>query len=383
MLDVIELKADNRKIFLIGTAHVSKQSAELVRETIEKVKPDVVAVELCEQRKQALIDGKRWNETEITEVIRNEKTYLFLLQILLANFQRKIGDRVGVKPGLEMIEAIKIAKDKDIPIALIDRDIGITLKRAMSQISFIEKAKLILGFFSGIFDDDIDEEAIERLKDKDIISEMMEELSKEIPSVKKVLIDERNEYLAQKILSLDAKKVVAVVGAGHVEGITEILKEPKDVDMKDLETVKKSRSMLKYLAYSIPAIFVAIVVWSLFRHNFTFTADILLKWFLINGSLSALGVILARGHPLTIISAFLAAPFTSLNPAIAAGWVAGLVELKVRKPRVMDFTGLLGLNGMRDYWKNRITKIFLVIVFANIGSSIGTFIALPYLASLI
>jgi len=387
--NVVEVKLSDKTVFLVGTAHVSQKSVETVRETIEKERPDAVAVELCSQRKGALVDGKKWDETDVMEVFRSGRQYLFLSHLMLANFQRRVGESIGIKPGREMLEAVSIAKEKNIEVALVDRDVKVTLKRAFSSMSVWEKIKLASGFLEGVFEgDEVNEELVEKLKSRDIISELMEELSREIPSVKEVLVDERDRYIALKIASLKAVRVVAVVGAGHVEGIERILLEyGEDQSTKhsieELEETVEGGNTLKIMKYAIPAIFLAIIGWGFLAHGADFTAQMFLKWFLINGTLSALGVALALGHPLSVASAFFAAPFTSLNPAIAAGWVAGLVELKIRKPRVGDFEGLLKLNSLRDIWGNRITKILLVIIFANIGSSIGTFVALPYLVSLI
>ena len=395
--DVTVIKTGEKEIFLIGTAHVSKESISLVKETIEKEKPDVVAIELCDQRYESIRNKKKWDETDISKVIRTGRTHLFLMQLMLANFQRKIGDEIGVKPGSEMIEAIGIAKENNIDIALVDRDIKITLKRALTCMSLKEKIGLLYGFLSGaIEEEEINEELIEKLKDKDVLSEMMEELGREIPSIKKALVDERDTYIANKISSLNEKRIVAVVGAGHVEGIKKLLdlgtvpgtgkKKTRDEIKKEiecLEETKKGNSKFKYVAYLVPLVFLTIVGWGFYAHGTDMTLDLLWKWFLINGTLSALGVMLALGHPLSIIGAFVAAPFTSLNPTIAAGWFAGIIEAWVRKPKVKDFEGLLRLNEMKDYWRNGVTRILLVIILANLGSSLGTFIALPYLASLL
>lgn len=387
---VTKVSIDEKEIFLVGTAHISRESVNLVRETIERENPDIVAVELCRDRYDAISREQKWDETEIHEVVKKGKTPLFLMHLLLANFQRKLGDELGIKPGSEMIEAIDIAKERGIRIALVDRDINISLKRAFNRMSIKEKFRIFMGLFSGIFGGEkIDEELIEKLKDKDIMTEMVEELSKEAPSIKAVLIDERDRYIAERIAALNAKKIVAVVGAGHVDGIRNLLEGGKILqknangEIYPIEKIPDGGNKLRYFSYLIPIIFLIIVGWGFYSHGTELTLNMLWKWFLINGSLSALGVILALGHPFSVITAFLVAPFTSLNPTIAAGWFSGLVEAYVRKPRVKDFEGLLKLNGLRDYWRNGVTRILLVIVFANIGSSIGTFIALPYLVTLL
>lgn len=387
---ITRVKTGDREVLLLGTAHVSAESVELVEEAIEKEKPDIVAVELCDKRQKALADNKKWSETEINKVIKDGNTYLFLMQLLLANFQRRIGEDLGIRPGAEMLKAVEIAEKSGIRVALVDRDINVTLKRAFARMSLREKSKIFMDMISGAFgDEEVNEELLEKLKEKDIITELMEDLGREIPSAKDVLVDERDRYIANRILNLKAGKVLAVVGAGHVEGIRKILesgsrsKKELNNEIKALEHIPSKRSRIKLIAYVIPAMFIAIVGYGFYAHGFSLTLDLLWRWFLINGTLSAVGVLLAMGHPLSAITAFLAAPFTSLNPTIAAGWFAGITESWLRKPRVKDVEGLLRLNSLSDYWRNRVTRIFLVIAFANIGSSIGTFIALPYLATMI
>ena len=385
MDDIERLKIKDKEIILVGTAHISRESVDLVRETILEEKPDIVGVELCEQRYETLTsEEQKWEDIHITDIIKEGKTHLFLITLLLSAFQRKIGDKIGIKPGSEMIEAINTAKENNIGVELLDRDIQITLKRAIDRMSLREKLKLlfelIYGFFGG---EEIDEELIEKLKEKDIMTELMDELSREIPSIKEVLIDERNVYIADKILLCKGEKIVVVIGAGHVEGIKTIIQTASEAEVKnvekiniaDLEKTPKGGNKLKYIGYLVPLVIVGIVAFGFHLKGGEFVLDSAIKWFLINGILSAIGVMLALGHPLTILGAFLAAPFTSLNPMIAAGWVAGMIEIWVRKPRVKDFEGLAKLNDVRSLWQNRITKILLVVVFANVGSSIGTFVA--------
>ncbi|MFH1788940.1 MAG: TraB family protein, partial [Candidatus Altiarchaeota archaeon] len=241
------------------------------------------------------------------------------------------------------------------------------------------------GFFSG---EDIDEKLVEELKGEDMISKLLGELAEEAPSIKEVLVDERNRYIAYRILSLDARKIVAVIGAGHLKGIEEILRKggtekKMNAELEELESVTEKKSRIKYVGYIIPVIFLALIGWGFASHGTDVTLQMLWRWFLINGSLSALGAALAGGHIVSIAVAFAAAPITSLNPTIAAGWFAGFAELKKRKPRVSDFKELFMLKSVWDWRRNRVTRILLVVALANLGSSLGTFIALPYLASLI
>jgi len=384
MENVVELNLNDKRVWLVGTAHVSTKSVELVEETIEKVKPDVVAVELCKQRRDALLDEKKWESTEIDEVIKSGRTYVFMAQILLANYQRKIGDSLGIMPGAEMLAAIKAAEKTGARVGLVDRDVKLTLQRTAGKMGFWEKLRLLSDVLSGVVEkDEVDEELVEKLKKKDILTEFIDELAKDAPSIKEVLVDERDAFIAGKISDIKAEKIVAIVGAGHVEGIKKILEDNSKVDLDALSEVSKKKSKLKYFAYLIPLVFLFIIGWGFLKHGGGVTVEMLARWFIVNGTLSAIGVALALGHPATILAAFVAAPFTSLNPMIAAGWFAGLVELKLRKPRVIDFKNLLKLSGISDYWRNRVTRTLLVIAFANLGSSLGTFIAFPYIASLI
>jgi pheromone shutdown-related protein TraB len=380
---------EGKRIVLVGTAHVSKKSVETVSKVIEEEKPDVVCVELCSDRKHALLEEKKWEETDIEKVVKEGRIYLFLIQVLLANFQRRVGEELGVKPGSEMLEAMKKAQEKNIPVELIDRDVRVTLKRAMDKTSFAERMRILGTVFSGFLSgEEVDEKLVEELKSEDMISKLLKELSEDAPSVKEVLVDERNRYIADRIASLDAKKIVAVVGAGHLKGIAEVLKGRrvrKDInaEIAELEKAPNRKSKLKYVGYAVPLLFLAIILWGFISHGKDVTLEMLWRWTVIHGVLSALGAFIAGGHILSVLTAFIASPYTSLDPTLAAGWFAGLVEIKLRKPRVSDFKGLFKLKSVFDWRKNRVTRVLLVVALTNLGSSLGTYIALPYLASLI
>ncbi|MBW6462485.1 MAG: TraB/GumN family protein [DPANN group archaeon] len=374
---------DKKEIILVGTAHISKKSADLVKSTIEKEKPDTVCVELCQSRYDAMTKKKKWENTKITDLIKDKKAYLFLSNLLLSNFEKKMGENVKVQPGSEMIEAVKTAKKEKIKISLIDRDIQITLNRAWKMMGLIEKFKLMFILFEGMFfeNEKIDEKKIEQLKKENMLSEMLKELGEYIPNIKKVLIDERDTYLAQKIKDTKGKKIVVIVGAGHVPGIKRNLKNT--TDLKTLEDIPENKSITRYIGWSIPLIFTALIIYGFMGHGTEVTLYMLYKWMIINGTLSALGAAIALANPITILIAFIAAPLTSLNPMLAAGWFAGLSEAKIKEPRVKDFESLSKIDGITGFWKNRVTRILLIVVFSNLGSTIGTFIALPYLASLL
>lgn len=378
----------NDSIILVGTAHISKESVKEVKEVIEEYKPDIVAVELCKRRYEAITKKDKWENTPITSLLKSNNAYLMLAQTFLSSIQRRLGKEYGVEPGSEMIAAMDEAKKHGIEVALVDRDISVTLKRAWKKMGVREKFRLTWEFMKAILG--YDEEELEKLDlkelmDQDVISAMMEEFGKIAPSVATVLIHERDEYIAKKILNESEKgKVVAVVGAGHINGIKKHLEKKKlDVDLTALEYVPKKRfSVLKTVGYTIPVVFVALIVYLFLTGGWDRAADALLWWFLINGSLSALGTAIARGHPFSIATAFVAAPLTSLNPAIAAGWVAGYVEFKLRKPVVKDFQNLSKVDDIKDFFNNKIIRLLMVVALANLGSMIGTFIALPYILSL-
>ena len=379
----------NNRITLVGTAHISKDSVEEVKKVIKDEKPDIVAVELCQRRYDAITKKKEWESTPVSKLLKGGNAYLLLAQTFLGSIQRKLGKDYGVEPGSEMIQAIKEAEKQDISVALVDRDISITLKRAWKKMGFREKFRLTWEFLKAILgydEEELEELDLEKLMDQDVISAMMEEFGEIAPSVTDVLIHERDEYISQKIMKEAEKgKVVAVVGAGHLKGIQEhINHSPVKADLKDLEYVPKKRiSILKTVGYIIPVIFAVLMIYIYLLGGWDKTLYALGWWFLINGSLSAIGTIIARAHPLTWLTAFVAAPVTSLNPAIAAGWVAGYVEAKLRTPMVKDFKQLSKLDSFKDFWNNRVIRLLMVVALANVGSMIGTVVALPYLGSLI
>ena len=379
----------NDNIILVGTAHISKESVEEVKEVIEEYKPDIVAVELCKRRYESITKKDKWENTPITSLLKSDNAYLLLAQTFLSSIQRRLGKEYGVEPGSEMIAAMDEAKKHDLEVALVDRDISVTLKRAWKKMGIREKFRLTWEFMKAILgydEEELEELDLKELMDQDVISAMMEEFGKIAPSVATVLIHERDEYIAKKILNESEKgKVVAVVGAGHINGIKKHLEKKKlDVDLTELEYVPKKRfSVLKTVGYAIPVVFVALIVYLFLIGGWGRAADALLWWFLINGSLSALGTAIARGHPFSIATAFVAAPLTSLNPAIAAGWVAGYVEFKLRKPIVKDFQNLSKVDSTKDFFNNRVIRLLMVVALANLGSMIGTFIAFPYIASLV
>jgi pheromone shutdown-related protein TraB len=372
------------KITLVGTAHVSKESVDEVRETILREKPKYVALELCEPRMEALTKKKKWEETPITEMIKGNQAYFLLGYSLLSAFEQKLGKLTGVKPGDEMLAGYKAAKKVKAEIKLVDRPISITLKRAWRMASMREKFRILKEFLGSMFGGDGEEitpEIIEELKKEDVLSEMMKELAKIAPSAKRVLIDERDEYIAGKLKELD-KDTVAVIGKGHQKGIEKHLKSEKKIDFEKLEEIPRSFFKWRWLFYGLTGLIIGLFVW-VGLSNPQQLPTYWFWWSIINIIFTAIGGAVAMAHPLSIIAGALSSPFTSLVPTIGAGWVGGLVEAKIRKPTVKDFKGLRDLAGIKDFWKNKFTRVLLVVSLINVGSMVGTFVALPYLLSLL
>jgi len=379
---VEKIKTGEKTIILVGTAHISKESIELVNKTIEKEKPDTVGIELDFQRLEQLKAGKKWRETDISQILKEGRTYLFLINLLLANMQRKMGDELGVAPGSEMIEAIKLAQAKKIPITLLDRDVRVTLKRAFQNTGLKEKLKLGIHLIGGFFQESekLTKEKVEELKQTDMLNKLMQDLGKEFPSLKKTLVDERDLFIANQILKSPGKKIVAVQGLGHLEGVKRFLDKPRDIT--ELLVIKKKKSIFSLLKYLVPGLFIAFLGYAFLAKGIETTVFVFLWWFLITGVFSAIAAAFSRAHPLSILTAFVAAPFTTLHPALASGWFAAAVEMKFKCPKVKDFETLNKLNSYRDFEKNRVTHLLLVAAYTNIGSTIGVVIAFPYLVAL-
>lgn len=370
--DIHHISLDDKDIYLIGTAHISRSSAETVKNFIIQEKPDSVCVELCQSRFQSLRDPDKWKNMDIITIIKQKKALLLLVNLILSAFQKRLARQLGLNPGQEMIDAIQAAEENNINLVLADRDIQITFTRIWKKLGFFGKLKLFFMLTLSIFsNEEISEEEIERLKSEDVLTAALNELAVSFPRLKSTLIDERDQYLAEKIKEAPGKKIVAVVGAGHVPGIKqEIYKEH---DLNSLTYIPKSSPWVKWIFWGIPLAIIIIII-STFRVSPLSGIKQVLQWTIWHGSLAALGTIIAAGHPFSILTAFLAAPLTSLNPLLAAGWFAGIVEAIMRKPKVEDFENLGNITTFGDFFHNRITKVLLVVALANLGSSLGTFI---------
>ncbi len=371
--NVHRIDYDGREIVLIGTAHVSQKSVGEVKDVIAAENPDTVCVELCEARYQSLIDTETWKNTDIVKIIREGKALLLLAKLALSSYQKKLARKFGVKPGEEMIQGINSAKEIGAELCLADRDIQITMLRLWRNLGFWSKIKLFFNFMLGMFiDEELTEEDMEKMKSQDMLSAALEELSKAFPQLKSVVIDERDIYLAQKIKEAPGEKVVAVLGAGHIPGIKKELLN--NHDLSELNRVPSPSRATKIIGWGIP-IFIITIIASTFSVDRATGIDQMISWILWNGSLGVLGAILAFAHPLAILTAFVAAPISSLSPLLAAGWFAGLTEALVRKPSVNDFENLAeDMHTLKGFWRNKVTHILLVVVFANLGSTVGTII---------
>ena len=371
--NVHEIILDGKKILLIGTAHISQSSVDEVNTVINQVKPDTVCIELCSSRYQAMLAKDQWKNMDIFKVIREGKSFLLFANLIMTAFQKRLGSKLGVKPGSEMFEAANVAEKLKSELVLADRDVKITLQRTWRGMRFWGKMKVLGQLLASLFiREEISKEEIEKLKESDALSEAMKMLAEQSPEMKRILIDERDQYMAEKIRQSMGKLVVAVVGAGHVKGLTAELENKHN--LAELESVPPTGKAVAWLKWGIPAMIIALIVYGFFTVDTDVSIEMIQRWFLINGTLSALGTAAAFGHPITIAVAFIAAPFTSLNPTIAAGWVAGLVEALLRKPQVRDFENLTDdITHLKGFWKNNITRILLVVIFANLGSAIGTF----------
>lgn len=380
---VHRLYHEGKEILLVGTAHVSRQSVELVKLVIEEEKPDTVCVELCAGRFQTLRQKDSWQQMDIVKVIREKKAFLLLSNLILASFQKRIAAKLDIKPGQEMIQAIESAEASGAAIHLADRDVRITLSRTWRQMSWWARIKLIFQLVLSFGDvDDIGEEEVERLKQQDMLESILAEVGRSLPTIRKTLIDERDQYLAAKIRNAPGEKIVAVIGAGHVPGILKYWSEPLEIDR--LETLPPKGRLGTILKWGIPILIIAMLLFGFFRGGSEVGTGMLIWWIGANGLLAGLGALIAWAHPVTILSSVLAAPLTSLNPMIAAGWVSGLVEAFSRKPQVKDFESLQNdIQSMRGFWKNKVTHILLVVAFTNLGSAAGTFVAFPMMMKLL
>jgi pheromone shutdown-related protein TraB len=377
---VTSLTVEGRQVYLVGTAHVSRESVEDVRKTVEAVSPDAIAVELCPSRHKALTDADAWRKMDIFRILKEKKAVLLLTQLALSSFYRKIGDKLGVQPGAEMLEGIRLAEQTGANLVLADRDIQITFRRVWGNLGLWNKCKLLAHLIAAVFEtEQLDDATVEQLKKQDEMEAIMAEFAEKFPQIKQRLIDERDVYLAQKIRSAQAQRIVAVVGAGHVEGISRQIQQ--DHDLTDLEQLPPRSILPTVLAWGLPLLLVGLMVYGFMKGDPRAASNIWI-WVLATGGLSALGAAVAMGHPLAVLSAFVAAPFTALHPLVAAGWVSGLVQAWVKRPTVDDFEDLPNcISSFRGFWTNPVSKVLLVTALTNLGGTIGFALAIGWIGA--
>lgn len=374
--DVQIVNVDEREFIVIGTAHISQESADLVRQVIEQERPDCVCVELDEQRYRTLADSRRWESLDIKEVIRHKQLLTLLVNLVLAAYQRKLGQELGVAPGTELLEATLVARELDIPIALCDRDVRITLRRAWASMSVWEKLKFLTSGLAGVIEaPEISEEILAEIRKKDVLTELMTELGRVMPVLKRVLLDERDVYIAQKALEAPGKRLVLVVGAGHAKGICEALHQNTPSDLSQIEHVPPPSPLWKWFGWGIPVLILGAIVHIGFSQGPQAAGENLLFWVLALGIPSSIGAALAFGHPLTVLSAFVAAPFTSLSPVVGVAHVTALVQAYIRPPIVKEFQTVGDdVQHFTCWWRNKLLRIFLVFLLSGVGSLIGVYI---------
>jgi len=386
------LPLGGKEFVLIGTAHVSRESIDEVSAIIREEKPDLICVELDEGRYASITQKESWENLNMIKVFKEGKGFLLLANLVLSGFQRRMGAELGVKPGEEMKAALDIASELGIPYALCDREVQITLRRAWTGCGLWSKSKLLSTLLASAFTTEkLSAEEIENLKNRSELDGMMEELANYLPEVKETLINERDQYLAAKIWSsapTEAKRVVAVVGAGHMQGIKawmeKIAAGEKDVDVSALNKMPPRGFFSKALPFIIPLAILALFVSGFLRGGAGVSISMLRTYILWNGSLAALGAIIALGHPLAILASFLFAPITTFTPFIGVGLFSGVIQVSLNKPRVIDAQAIIDdVGSLKGFYRNRITRALLVFFLSQMGGAAGTFVTIPALAGLL
>ena len=381
--DIIKIiQLNNSEITLIGTAHVSQLSVEMVEEKIATGDYDCVAVELCSPRLENITNQAWWKNLDIYQIFKKKKAGLLLINLALTAYQKRLAERIGVEAGKEMVRAVELSRENHLRLEVIDRNISTTLHRLVTEVSFWQKMKIVGGLVAGVFvGEEISEEQIEDLKRGDMLHAVVSEFGEELPEIKRVLIDERDEYMVGRLNQISAshdapKKILALVGAGHLMGMMASMDLPPDAGhLQELDQKPPPRKTGLYIGWGICVLILSMFVVG-FKQSPELGGQLVATWILFNGGLSALGTALALGHPVSIFAAFFAAPLTSLNPTIGAGMVVGLVESYMRKPKVGDFETLReDITHYSMWWKNRVARLLLIFFFSSFGSMIGTYAA--------
>jgi pheromone shutdown-related protein TraB len=374
--DVHVLGIGGREILLVGTAHVSRESADLVRRVIETERPDGVCVELDRQRHEALSQQRRFAQLDLKQVIRNRQLAPLFANLVLAAYQRKLGGALGVIPGTELLEAVRAAEELGIPVALCDRDIRVTLRRVWGSLSLWKQSLLMSTLLVSLFErPQLDEDALRRLREQDVLTELMRELALAMPGLVETLIHERDAYLARRILDAPGERLVVVVGAGHVPGIRTALESGARVDLAQLDTIPPVSPVFKAIGWSVPALILAGLAWIGVAKGAHAAGENLWHFVLATGTPVTIGALLSLAHPAVILAAFPTAPFTSLSPVIGAGHVLAFLQAYLRPPLVGDFDTLADdVSSLRRWWQSRLLRILLVFLLTTLGGLIGTWV---------
>ena len=383
--DIHRVTIDNREFVLVGTAHISQESVDTVNVVIREENPDTVCVELDEQRHRALSNPRHWESLNLIQVLKQGQAPFLLANLALASFQKRMGLQTGVKPGAELAAAAATAQELGKDLKLVDREIRTTLLRAWRKAGLWKKMTLLSTLLASMFDSqELNEEELTKLRQTDTLTAMLDEMAEVLPTVKTILVDERDTFMAHSIFKSPGEKVVAIVGAAHMPGILKKLGQDFSTEeIDELSVIPAKTSFSKVVPWLIPAIVIALFVAGFMTGNTEQLADAAIAWVLANGVLSALGALIALGHPLTILAAFIAAPITSLNPTIGAGFVTGLVQAFIAPPQVKDMEHVAeDISAISGWWKNRLTRVLLVFLFSSLGSAIGTMVAFGWLKDL-
>ncbi len=368
---------EGKELVLVGTAHVSRESAELAEAVIAAEHPDAVCVELCNSRYETIKQREKWQEMDIVKVIREKRTSVLLFQLLLASFQKKIAEKLGITPGEEMIRAVNRAEALGIAVVLADREIRVTLLRAWRKMGFWTKIRVLPEMIVSLFyTEDITAEEVEKLKEQDVLEVALKTFGEKLPTLKATLIDERDAYLSHTISHADGRKIVAIVGAGHIPGIKRNL--GRSVDMDAISAVPPPGIWGRYAGWVFSAAIVVLFIAGFFYSGGRTSMHMVASWSAITAACAGLGALIMLSHPLTILAATFSAPIATIHPLVATGWVAGLTEATLRKPQVRDFLELKDdISSVRGFFRNKITRLLILVAFVNLTTMAGVLVAIP------
>jgi pheromone shutdown-related protein TraB len=380
---VARVVRDGTEYLLLGTAHVSRVSADAVRTLLAGEPFDAVAVELCDSRYRAMRDPEALRKLDLFQVIRQGKAGLVAANLALSAFQRRLAEQFGIEPGAEMKAAIDGAQARGIPVWLVDREVATTLKRAYRSVGFFDRIGILGGLGAGVFSrEEIEESDVEKLKQGDLLGSMFAEFARESPPLYEALIAERDRYMAARLreeaASAKPRRVLVVIGAGHLAGTARELDTQGDAPealRHRLDATPPAPRWPKWLAIGV-LVAIAAAVGIAFSRGVHLGTDALRDWVLFTGGFAALGALAGGGHPLSIIAAFVVAPLKPFRPGIPAGAASAAVELWWHRPRVADFDALRDdVTHWTGWWKNRVSRTLLVFLFTNLGTILGEYLA--------